>query len=126
MCDARYNFSMVDVGSKGRQSDGGVFKNSNFYERLSNEVLNLLPPSPLYPTGASVSQVCLTDAAFSLERHGCAPLREQERALFRWLKTCLITDLAEAAERLKTLSELWLHGGLHGLLHRVWKSPMAR
>ena len=73
MCDARYNFIMVDVGSKGRQSDGGVFKNSNFYERLGNEELNLPPPSPLYPTGASVPQVCLTDAAFPLGRHGLRP-----------------------------------------------------
>ena len=49
-----------------------LFNNSNFYERLGNEEVKP-PPSPLYPTGASVPQVCLTDAAFPLGRHGLRP-----------------------------------------------------
>lgn len=34
MSDASYIFTMIDVGGKGRQSDGGILKNCNFYKSL--------------------------------------------------------------------------------------------
>lgn len=39
--DADLKFVMVDVGSQGRQSDAGIFKKSNFYERMENGELNI-------------------------------------------------------------------------------------
>ena len=30
-CDAKYEFTLVDIGDAGRQCDGGVYKNSNLH-----------------------------------------------------------------------------------------------
>eukprot|EP00795_Rhopilema_esculentum_P004037 gene4037-20212_t len=40
ICNANYEFLMVDIGEAGRQSDAGVFANSNIVHSITN---NLLP-----------------------------------------------------------------------------------
>ena len=40
--NAQYQFTMVDIGEAGRQSDGGVFSNSNIGFSIMNDLLNLL------------------------------------------------------------------------------------
>jgi len=37
----------ADIGSQGRISDGGVFKNSSLWQKMSSDSLNLPMPSPL-------------------------------------------------------------------------------
>jgi hypothetical protein len=39
LVDARYKFLSVDVGAFGRQSDSGVFSQSNLYQHLESESL---------------------------------------------------------------------------------------
>nr|CAI5856999.1 unnamed protein product [Callosobruchus analis] len=39
--DANYNFIFADVGCQGRISDGGVFRNTIFNQKLQNNELNL-------------------------------------------------------------------------------------
>ncbi|KAI8432792.1 hypothetical protein MSG28_013744 [Choristoneura fumiferana] len=39
--DANYNFIFADIGCQGRISDGGVFRNTSFYQKLQNNELNL-------------------------------------------------------------------------------------
>ena len=45
--DYDYKFLIAEVGCPGRISDGGVFRNSVFNFRLSNNSLNLRNPKPL-------------------------------------------------------------------------------
>ena len=45
VCNADYFFTLVDIGDSGRQSDGGVFANSNLGFSIKNDLLNVPPPS---------------------------------------------------------------------------------
>jgi len=40
VCDADYNFLLVDIGDSGRQSDGGVFSNGNIGHAINEHTLN--------------------------------------------------------------------------------------
>ena len=47
LCDA-YQFTAVDIGETGRQSDGGGFANSNLGRSIVNDYFNLPQPKKLY------------------------------------------------------------------------------
>lgn len=42
--DANYRFPLVDFGTNGRESDGGVLQNTRFYEKLVEKNLHVPPP----------------------------------------------------------------------------------
>ena len=48
LCDVSYQFTAVDIGKVGRQSDGGVFANSNLGHSVVNDYFNLPQPKKLY------------------------------------------------------------------------------
>lgn len=64
--DPNYCFTYVNVGSQGRVSDGGVFKNTSFYRKLDNGELPLPEDEPLPGRTLPVSYLLVADDAFGL------------------------------------------------------------
>lgn len=91
LADYDYRFLYCDVGCQGRISDGGVFRNSEFYSSLQNGKLNLPNPQklPLLCDGweepsTPMPFVFIADDAFSLTPYCMKPfpqagLTEEER-----------------------------------------------
>ncbi|XP_039297262.1 uncharacterized protein LOC120354335 [Nilaparvata lugens] len=76
LVDANYNFLYVNVGSPGRFSDGGVFKNTELYRKLENRTLNIPSPKPLQiPYRIEVPYFILGDQAFELNDYTMTPFR---------------------------------------------------
>uniref|UniRef100_A0A6P7F4P0 Protein ALP1-like n=1 Tax=Diabrotica virgifera virgifera TaxID=50390 RepID=A0A6P7F4P0_DIAVI len=44
ICDASYKFTFIDVGAYGKSSDSTVFKESTFYKKLEQNLLNIPAP----------------------------------------------------------------------------------
>uniref|UniRef100_A0A3P9HJ43 DDE Tnp4 domain-containing protein n=1 Tax=Oryzias latipes TaxID=8090 RepID=A0A3P9HJ43_ORYLA len=67
--DADYRFLVVDVGSYGSNSDGGIFANSVLGKALRDGTLNVPPPSELpgAPELGKVNHVIVADEAFPLK-----------------------------------------------------------
>ena len=53
--DADYKFSNATVGSQGRLGDGAVFKESEFYQKMSSNTLNL-PDDRVLPALCDASE----------------------------------------------------------------------
>ncbi|XP_051170182.1 uncharacterized protein LOC127287352 [Leptopilina boulardi] len=75
MADANYRFLMVDVGGKGRQSDGGILKQCQFFKAVKENNLNLPPPKSLYEGGPRIPHVDIGDAAFENSLHCLTPYK---------------------------------------------------
>lgn len=64
---ALVKFLYVNVGTKGRISDGGVFKSTNLYKKLEKKELNIPRPEILQvPYKIEVPYCILGDKAFQL------------------------------------------------------------
>lgn len=66
MCDSAYKFTYYNLGVHGRISDGGVFRESNLSNALSNNSLNLPPNQPLPGRVMKVPFVIVADDAFPI------------------------------------------------------------
>lgn len=73
LVNADCEFLMVNVGANGRVSDGGVFANSSFSNRLNDNALHIPEPSPLPGTNDPVPYVFVADDAFPLQEHIMKP-----------------------------------------------------
>ncbi|KAL1276980.1 hypothetical protein QQF64_023653 [Cirrhinus molitorella] len=75
LVDADYRFLVVDVGSYGGNSDGGIFANSVLGKALRNGTLNVPPPRELpgAPELGKVNHVIVTDEAFPLKPYLLRP-----------------------------------------------------
>lgn len=73
ICDSNYNFIYVDVGSYGKCSDSGIFKNSTFYKKLSEGNLNIPDDKPLPGSRIVLPHVFIGDEAFGLSNNLMRP-----------------------------------------------------
>lgn len=71
--DAEYKFIVIDVGAYGRESDGGVFRNSAFFERLQSNDLNIPEEVELPGTNTRIPYVFVGDEAYPLMTHLLRP-----------------------------------------------------
>lgn len=71
--DANYNFIFVDVGSQGRISDGGVFKNTKLFKKIKENSLELPPPKELPGRQIKVPYFFVADNAFALPENIMKP-----------------------------------------------------
>ena len=66
VCDAHYQFTLVDIGNNGRHSDGGVFSNSAFGQSIESSELLIPQPRPLPGSRVLAPFVFVADEAFPL------------------------------------------------------------
>lgn len=73
LVDARYQFIAVDIGSYGKNSDGGIFHNSNMKNYLETEILHHLEDKPLPGMTMKMPHVIVGDEAFPLKTYLMRP-----------------------------------------------------
>lgn len=74
--DANYRFLLVDFGTNGRISDGGVLQNTSFYEKLVNENLHIPQPDDVSENFKNMPYVFVADDAFPLTTNILKPFRQ--------------------------------------------------
>lgn len=67
VCDAHYKFLMVDIGDRGRESDGSVFASCNIGQAINERRLNLPEGRVLDGTCNKFPYVFVGDEAFPLK-----------------------------------------------------------
>jgi hypothetical protein len=63
--DANLKFVTVDVGAYGKQSDGGVFRNSALYQRLETRSLQMPEATVLPHSEITLTQIFVGDEVLS-------------------------------------------------------------
>lgn len=71
--NANYEFIMIDVGANGRVSDGGVFSNTTFYQKLKGNKLRIPEPNCLPRSNIKLTFVFVADDAFPLSHNIMKP-----------------------------------------------------
>ncbi|KAJ8939440.1 hypothetical protein NQ318_010624, partial [Aromia moschata] len=85
LADAQYCFLYADIGCEGRISDGGVFRNTNLYQKREQNEVDFPQNQPLQGRKLPVPYVFLEDDAFPLSERmlkpypGCDPKGSMKR-----------------------------------------------
>ena len=69
VCDAKYKFTLVDIGDTGRQSDGSVYSKSHLSYAIENGLPNIPQPSNLPLSERILPYVFIGDDEFGLKNH---------------------------------------------------------
>lgn len=72
-CDADYNFTTIDVGGYGKQSDGGIFMGSTLGKKLASRSLNVCEDRKLPRTDRTMPCFFVGDEAFPLSTYLMRP-----------------------------------------------------
>ena len=73
VCNANYEFILIDIGDSGRNSDGGVFANSNMGIAMNENKLGIPPARKLPGTNIECPYVFVADEAFPLKTYMVKP-----------------------------------------------------
>lgn len=73
VADADKKFLVIDVGARGKQSDGGVFTATELFRRLENNEFNVPPQKILPNSNISTPHVLIGDEAFPLKPYLLRP-----------------------------------------------------
>lgn len=73
LVDAKYRFLYIDVGGVGRASDGGVWERCSLNRALSENLVNIPPPSALPFSNRVCPSVIVGDDAFPLREYIMKP-----------------------------------------------------
>ncbi|XP_062576941.1 uncharacterized protein LOC134238850 [Saccostrea cucullata] len=73
LVNANYKFIYVDVGSNGRVSDGGIFRDCTLRSAMEDNSLNMPGPRPLPGRERDVPYVIVGDEAFPLKEYLMKP-----------------------------------------------------
>ncbi|KYN02335.1 Putative nuclease HARBI1 [Cyphomyrmex costatus] len=71
--DASYCFTIVDIGAEGRQSDRGIFRNSEIGRRFEANSFKLPKPKEVEIGGPTLPYVLIADEAFPLSTYMMRP-----------------------------------------------------
>lgn len=64
--NANYEYNLLDIGDAGRESEGGVYKNSNLGYAVDHNILKIPPPAPINDSSKVYPYVFVADDAFQL------------------------------------------------------------
>ena len=73
VCNGSYEFTLVDVGDAGRQSDGNVYANSNLGFSIKYNTLMMPCPERIKNSTEPFPYAFLADDAFALKPHLLKP-----------------------------------------------------
>ncbi|XP_045453417.1 uncharacterized protein LOC123662651 [Melitaea cinxia] len=87
--ETNYEFLLVDFGTNGRISDGGVLQNTKFFEMLQDNKMELPDAEVVKNSSTSLPYVFVADGAFSLRVDMIKPFRQadlhsRERKIFNY------------------------------------------
>ena len=73
ICNADYEFTFIDIGEAVRQSDGGVFSNSNLGCAIVNDLLDFPEPENVNDSDFTLPYVFVGDDAFPMRKNLVKP-----------------------------------------------------
>ncbi|XP_063903794.1 uncharacterized protein LOC135123231 [Zophobas morio] len=79
--DANYRLTFIDVGAYGKQSDGGIFRESNLYHLLQSSSLNIPEEDSLPGTQIHMPYVLIGDEAYPLLENLLKPYAKNQLTL---------------------------------------------
>ena len=92
ICNAKYQFTLVDIGDIGRQSDGSVYSSSHLGFAIENNQLNIPSQAKLPNSEKVLPYVFVADDAFGLKRHLMKPFPSQnlplDKRIFNYRLSC--------------------------------------
>ena len=72
-CNAKYEFTYMDLGRNGRVSDAGVWGNSSLRSAIEQGAINFPPPAQLTGSNKILPYVFVADDAFPLSTYMLKP-----------------------------------------------------